>query len=388
MKEEVGKLKAKYNAKKKELEVLRSEFEGSLRDAMKENRMREANSTLKNHCNNTTLSEVDYEEVIKENEDKFAQNEKVDQDKQRIIQQYEIKIKKVESELSTMRSKTGSEVTNTLQTFVEIIMLELDKLLKHINAGGKGNSQYTDEINKTIAKLVLSISADGKCGEYLEAFKVKLNSVLITFKRTIESQYKPCEPLLKTVETKAQFSSEENDQPNMPSIKVYFEAMDEGYEKNVLTKICPIRNSHGKYVVDIEKVARDLLLVKESLYSVFIKANCPVNQSFNSDCTILTELSKLQTAGTDTERALDNIAREYRNLLNVILRFAVEAAWVVRGGQNKDSKSSMVVEQEEFLKLKLINADLKEQLSNIIKEKNALLKKVSLFTGESSQLVC
>lgn len=350
--------------------------------------MREANSTLKVHCNNITLSEVDSDEVIKENEDKFRQIEKVDQDKQKIIQQYEMKIKKVESELSTMRSKTGSEISNTLQTFVEILMLELDKLLKHINAGGKGSSQYTEDINKTIAKLVLSISADGKCGEYLEAFKVKLNSILITFKHTIESQCKPCEQTVKSMETKAQLSTEENNQMNLSSIKVYFEAMDEGYEKNVLTKICPIRNSNGKYVVDIEKVVRDLLLVKESLYSVFIKANCQVNQPFNSDCTILAELSKLQTASSVTEIALDNIAREYRNLLNVILRFAVEAAWVVRGGQAKDSKGTVVVEQDEFLKLKLMNADLKEQLSNISKEKHALLKKVSLFTGENSQLVC
>lgn len=387
---EVNKLKEKYKEKKKKLADKRAEYEEHLKSAMKETRIRDSMASKpEGKYSEISLSEIDAEGIAKENEERLKLTEKNEQEKKKLKEEYEGKIKKVECELEALSSRSESRVFDALQTFVDILTLELDKLLKHFNAKNKENASSNEDINTTIAKLIVTITADGKCGVLLQNFKIKLNNVLGAFKNAIEEKYK--KPNAKAPENKQQkehFAEEPNpDSKAAKELKKYIEVMDQDYEKNILNKISPIRNNNGKYVVDVEKVVRDLLLVKEALYSVFHKGSNPEEKE-DTNLAILNELTRIQTMNESTQSAIDGIAKQYRILLNTILRYAVEAAWVV-GQENNGEKgvSNMAVEQEEVLRLKLIISELKEQLINSGKEKEELDKKLALFVGENSGYV-
>jgi len=398
LKEEVDKLKVKYQTKKKKLEELRIEYETRLRSEMKENKMRESNnsvnSAFKKPMGNqdTTLSEIDYEGIAKENEEKI----KIETERKRIIEEYELKLNKIQDELQIATTRRDNTVRNSLQTFVEILLLELDKLLKITNGNKQDSIISIAEINKTIAKMILNLTPDGKCREFLESFKVKLNSVVFAFKQALEEKFK--QKAIGTASAEKENSDSKfedykgiHDNTNsMGDSKKYFEVMDAEYEKNILTKISPIRNNNGKYVVDVEKVVRDLLLVKEALYSVFQKSTSFIeNKSLEgTSCTILEELGKATTESIPQENIIDNISKHYRILLNTILRFAVEAAWVVKEeAKTGGKKKATDMENEEMLRLKLTNAELCEKLADAEQELCEKNKKLALFTGQEVQAV-
>jgi hypothetical protein len=60
---------------------------------------------------------------------------------------------------------------------------------------------------------------------------------------------------------------------NTSDIRDYCEAMDSEYENDIITKITPIKNASGRYVVDIEKVLKDLAMVKDALFAIFQKSS-------------------------------------------------------------------------------------------------------------------
>lgn len=400
LKEEVDKLKKKYQEKKRRLEDMRTEYESRLRSEMKENRAKDSNSSSSGikckSAKDITLSEIDSEEVLREGEEHIKLTERADADRKRLSDQYESRLRKMEDELATATSRSDEKVLAGIQSFIEILVLELDKLLTHANNGGK-TSVSTADINRTIAKMIVAITPDGKCRDFLEAFKMKLSKVLFAVKSSIEQQYSKSWGTKQEATAERETTESRRADLNASDVKKYFEVMDAGYEKNILTKISPIKNSNGKYVVDIEKVVRDLLLVKEALYSVFQKAS---KHSFGlswfvdtetgtmrslegTHCTILEELTKTQAGSTQS--AIDNIAKHYRILLNTILRFAVEAAWLVseRGGSMGRSKREDL-ENEEVMKLKLTNAELNERLTDAHQEIGEQKKRLALFVGDEA----
>ena len=242
---------------------------------------------------------------------------------------------------SDVESVRDEEVHKILQSFMKILSLELDKLLKLADG-----SKDTTHINRTIAKMILTVTKDGSCREYLETFKVKLNSVISTLKHSLEEQYK------------RQYEKETNRSEDSPFIFLESES-----EPNILTKITPIMNNKGKYMVDIEKVVSDLLLVKDALYSILQQAGESTTRALEgTSCTILEELTKAKD--TIKQNTTNNIAKHYRVLLNTILRFAVEATWVINDGL-KNGKKYMGKENEEVLRLKLLNAELNEKLAGV-----------------------
>ena len=103
----------------------------------------------------------------------------------------------------------------------------------------------------------------------------------------------------------------------------------------------------------------------------------------NAPNSILEELSKMQ-AGENTQTVIENIAKHYRILLNTILRFAVEAAWAVnQGGKGVGyGKKREEIENEETLRLKLMNAELNERLVEAAQENEEQRKRLALFMGE------
>ena len=107
-----------------------------------------------------------------------------------------------------------------------------------------------------------------------------------------------------------------------------------------------------------------------------------------TNCTILEELTKMQSAGISTQTAIDNIAKHYRILLNTILRFSVEAAWIVNEEYRNNAptlgRERADAENEEVLKLKLTNAELNEQLVIFEQENEQQRKKLALFVGEEA----
>jgi hypothetical protein len=240
-----------------------------------------------------TLSEVDVDEVVRENDERFKLAEKLEAEKRKLAEQYQSQVRKLEGDVESAVSRADTRVFEGLQRFVDVLILELDKLLRHISGVEKAGATTgsTEETNRTIAKMLIAILPDGRCGKLLESFKGKLNGVLFAFKRALETQYKkqgelPC-PITATIAeretaTHADLSIDSKREEtaagsleggNAGECNKYIEAMDAEYEKNVLSKVSPIRNSNGKYVVDIEKVFSDLLLVKDALTAVFHKSS-------------------------------------------------------------------------------------------------------------------
>lgn len=233
--------------------------------------------------------------------------------------------------------------------------------------------------------MIITITPNDKCKEYIETFKSKLNSVLFNLKHSLELQLtidrnKDLEEKYYITERKENYIKERH-----PSdVKKYFEIMDPIYERNILKKISPIKNSRGKYVVDLEKVLRDLILVKESLYSIF---NNTEKLFKGTNCKILEEFSRAQREGNISERILGNIANQYRILLNTIMRFSVEARWLMKEKIHKGKLNKMEVnENEELMKLKLMNNELKEKLTNAEEEINRQQRQLALFVGDESSL--
>eukprot|EP00826_Nyctotherus_ovalis_P063997 TRINITY_DN9381_c0_g3_i1.p1 TRINITY_DN9381_c0_g3~~TRINITY_DN9381_c0_g3_i1.p1 ORF type:complete len:286 (-),score=107.59 TRINITY_DN9381_c0_g3_i1:73-930(-) len=238
-------------------------------------------------------------------------------------------------------AKTHEESeSNVLQAFVKILSLELDKLGKLASGS---NAHSIADINRTIARMMLGITKDETCRECLEAFKLKLNSVLAELKHSLEEQ------------CKKQLEQETSRSGSKDSPFIFTESE---CESNILTKITPVMNGKGKYMVDIEKVVSDLLLIRDALYSVFQQAGEGTARALEgTSCTILEELTKAKE--TMKASSINNVAKHYRVLLNTILRFAVEATWVINGGLKKKHSDS----NEELLRLKLLNAELNEKLA-------------------------
>ena len=191
----------------------------------------------------------------------------------------------------------------------------------------KDDLLHIQRMNKGIAQGIVSITKDGRCSSILDCYKRKLNNVFLKFRALMEQRannklnkvleghdidikelqvvitdlqiilhkhgikYKTGDKenllsgrgdmrkaiYLRQSGIKSPKSNMENDQParglDESDIKEYIKCMDSDYEKDIISKISPIRNQEGKYVVDVEKVVRDLLLVKQALYSVFQKAS-------------------------------------------------------------------------------------------------------------------
>ena len=224
--------------------------------------------------------------------------------------------------------------------------LELDKLLKLLE---HNNGIIVSEINNNIARMLFTLTPDGKSREYLEAFKVKLNFFISSLKRSFKDQY----------EKKYKLVDKEN------RIKEWKSDTNVDYEKSIVTRVYPVMNPNGKYVVNLEKVVKDLLLIRNSLQSIFRGNNKLLE---GSNCTILEELNNPQ----DIRPTIEDIAKQYRVLLNTILRFAVEATWIVRDkiGCGKS---------EEVLGLKLANAELREKLAEAEEEIKELQEQLELF---------
>jgi len=284
LKEEISKLRAKYERKKQQLEELKLEYE-----------------TYRSFEGCTNID-------------------------------YKLQIDKLSKELVNTRIRSDEKIKDILKNFSAVLMLELDKLLK-LSTGYKSTSPEITSLNYTIAKMCLSITPDGESKEYFEAFKSKLNSTLSTFKNSLEEQYK-----------------------KQIAHKVEDECIDD--------VLCPIMNSDGKYVVDLEKVVSDLMLVKDTLYSVFSKSDKSNLKSLQgTNCTILKKLSKSKESGLKVAKRLDSVVKQYRVLLNTILRFAIETTWVIKNGLTNNRKHD--TENEELLKLRLMNIELNDRVANL-----------------------
>lgn len=139
--------------------------------------------------------------------------------------------------------------------------------------------------------------------------------------------------------------------------------MDEKYSTDIINKISPIRNTNGKYVVDIEKVFKDLLLVRDSLSKIF--------KSEYANAKPSTQYEELFTTDSKTTLVtINDCAQRYRALLNSILRFTVEATWLLNDINKKK-------DDEEGMRLKLKIADqngrIKELEKHILCEKGTVM---------------
>jgi hypothetical protein len=108
-------------------------------------------------------------------------------------------------------------------------------------------------------------------------------------------------------------------------------------------------------------------------------------------CTVLEQLRKVQTTTTSVQGAIDNIAAQYRVLLNTILRVAVESTWALAPERKAAGPTSSAqggcrpAERDEMLRLKLLNAELKEQLSAAIKDVEQHKQQLAFLVGDPSE---
>ena len=221
-----------------------------------------------------------------------------------------------------------------LRDFTKIILLELDKL--------QANSHATIIISNKIHRL---INSNITFRQYIETFRSKLYSAF-------NNSYK----------------KETSVNKNIVDVRRHLKVMDSECENYILRKISPIKNKSGKCVIDLEEVFRDLLLVKKSLYSVFNKID-----KNESKYKILEEFSRVQAEGEVSEDLLDNIANQYRVLLNNILRFHLEVKQLI--SEQIQSKHSN--DNKELLRLRLEKAELEEKL----REQN---RRLALFVDEKT----
>lgn len=347
LKQEVEKMKQNYKAKEKELETQYQNKQKELellfieRDARTNNRVHTEDIYTANHkaLLNSSVSDVDSEMIARESELRVQ----YEADRKLLVEDYEAAISKLSNELTITTSQQSTKLQDALQIFTKIFCLELDKLQ------GIANGRQVLGVNSKIAKMIIAVTPDGKCREYLEAFKRKLNSVILALKSSLES---------------AKVNEQAIDKHGILNEKSPFELVNGGDESKRVKRELAGKSTSGKCAIDIEKAVNDLALIKDSFRAAF--------QGID---TVADELNREE--GENAEDA----ASRYRILLNTILRFTVEAAWILKN-RLPDSLKQKEPENEELVRMKLLNSELSDMLVSARQEIASQQKRLALFVGE------
>ena len=241
--------------------------------------------------------------------------------------------------------------------FEGILEHEFEKILCYI--GYQGSGIAAEEINKQIAIKLRLLSPDNSSNELLNGYMKKLNAIMIQFRKNIENKIKEKDKKKEAAKERPKEELPKKQEPIEQSEEAkYIHEMDPQYSDDIMTKVSPIRVGNGRYVVDIEKVFKDFLLVRDSLSKIFktdptlYKPSSQYEELFAADC---------KTALT----SINDLSQRYRALLNGILRFAVEASWLL------DDLIKKKPAEEEAMRLKLRIADLNGRLKEL--EKHMLM---------------
>ena len=321
--------------KQKDLEALFLEHETQMNiKASRESNVRANLHTLLN----SSASDVDSELIARETEMKVQ----YEAERKQLIEDYETVISKLSNQLTLTTSQQQTKFQGIVQMIVKIFCLELDKVR------GIVDGKQVPDVNGKIAKLIVAVTPDGKCREYFEVFKRKLSTVLLSIKSSLETTNREAIGKRKVLSDKNLLEA------NIEVSKTHMETLKRR------------KSIGGKCMVEMEKVISDLQLIKDSLYSVFQGIE-------NLDDTIINELNKEQG------EYLEDAANRYRILLNTILRFIVEVTWIMK---NKSNSKQIESENEELVRMKLLNSELSDMLVSARQEIEEQHKRLALFVGE------
>eukprot|EP00826_Nyctotherus_ovalis_P007634 TRINITY_DN11939_c0_g2_i1.p1 TRINITY_DN11939_c0_g2~~TRINITY_DN11939_c0_g2_i1.p1 ORF type:complete len:312 (-),score=79.43 TRINITY_DN11939_c0_g2_i1:93-1028(-) len=288
---------------------------------------------------NSSVSDVDSEMIARESELKVQ----YEADRKLLVEEYETAISKLSNEIAIAASQQSAKLQNALQIFTKIFCLELEKLQ------GITNGRQVPGVNSKIAKMIIAVTPNGKCREYLEIFKRKLNSVILALKSSLEN---------------ARVNGETIDKRGILNEKNFFELVNGGNESKKVKRELAGKKTNGKCMIEIEKAVNDLALIKDSLHAAF--------QGID---TVADELNR------EEEENVEDAASRYRILLNTILRFTVEATWMLKNGP-PDNQKQKEPENEELVKMKLLNSELSDMLVSARQEIASQQKRLALFVGE------